>query len=69
MIIFLVLAGFNGSSASENGSFFIRGKNIDNLRDSIIDLIIAEKRNPASRYLKGSSRKLPIDTESRVRAF
>ena len=44
------MAGFNGFSASKNGKFFIRGKNMDNLRGSLIDLIIAEEWNPASGY-------------------
>ena len=63
------MAGFNGFSASKYGRFFIRGLNMDNLRGSIIDLIIAEEGNPASGHLGGQFKKLTIDFESRVRAF
>ena len=38
--------------------FFIRGKNVNNLRGSMIDLIIAEKRNPASWYFGGQFKEV-----------
>ena len=40
------------------GRFFIRGKNMDNLQGSTIDLIIAEEGNPASGYLGGQFKEV-----------
>ena len=47
------MAGFDGFSASKNEEFFILGKDMDNVRGSIIDLIIAEEGNPASGCFGG----------------